>query len=193
MIPSLDEIFSSLRGMWRLLWGDADGLNDLNLTIEGFWRSFFVMVLIMPFVLGSASGTDAILDLNPAATPVDVGLVGHIFMMVVSWIIMALLMIPILMVLRLSDKYVVFITAWNWRHAIDVLLYLPPALLVGAGILDPQIGAVFLFIGLFAALIYSWWVTKVSLATTGGVAAGVVVVQGISEIILSLILMKLIA
>ena len=47
-MPSLQEITASIYGAWRLALLDRSGMNWFNHSIEGFWRSFFVALLIAP-------------------------------------------------------------------------------------------------------------------------------------------------
>ena len=42
------EIQSGLTGAWRLMMGRADGLRLLDLTADGFWNSFFAIIVALP-------------------------------------------------------------------------------------------------------------------------------------------------
>ena len=55
MIPGQQEIIRSLTGAWLLAKRDTSALNYFNLSIEGFWRSFSAMVLVLPILILSAS------------------------------------------------------------------------------------------------------------------------------------------
>jgi len=43
-----DEIRESLAGAWQVMKGDPDGLDRMDNSVEGFWRSFGVFFLIVP-------------------------------------------------------------------------------------------------------------------------------------------------
>ena len=47
-MPDRQEVLSALYGAYRLAWFDVSGMTFLNLTVEGFWRSFFAAVLVAP-------------------------------------------------------------------------------------------------------------------------------------------------
>lgn len=190
MIPSLDEFLSSLHGMWRMLFGDPEGLNQLNLTIEGFWRSFFVAVVVFPIALGAAAGMQRVVAANEMIDAPSIGLAGQTFSYILHWLCFILLMIPVSKFLGLSSRFVVFITVWNWRHLIDAVLILPAGLLGGAGLLSPEFALLLFMFGLCAALVFGWYVAKVALQTTGGVAAAIIILEGITDLLLDFALLK---
>ncbi|TMJ39075.1 MAG: hypothetical protein E6G89_10865 [Alphaproteobacteria bacterium] len=51
----VEEGLAAMRGCWRLMWRDPLADEDFNLTIEGFWRSFAMvlplLVLVYPLFL----------------------------------------------------------------------------------------------------------------------------------------------
>ena len=47
-MPDREEVLSGLYGAYRLAWFDVSGMTLFNLTVEGFWRSFFAAVLVVP-------------------------------------------------------------------------------------------------------------------------------------------------
>ncbi|MER9338061.1 hypothetical protein NKJ06_29550, partial [Mesorhizobium sp. M0293] len=48
---SADETQASLTGAWRLMLGKTDGLRLLDLSADGFWNSFFAIVVAAPALL----------------------------------------------------------------------------------------------------------------------------------------------
>ena len=48
MIPDQQEVIRSIYGAWRLPWLDRSGMGHFNLSVDGFWRSFFAAVLVAP-------------------------------------------------------------------------------------------------------------------------------------------------
>ena len=64
-MPDREEVLSALYGAYRLAWFDVAGMAHFNLTVDGFWRSFFAAVLVAPAYailvgLQVASGEEAI-------------------------------------------------------------------------------------------------------------------------------------
>ncbi|MER8604599.1 transporter, partial [Mesorhizobium sp. M1233] len=48
---SADETYASLAGAWRLMLGKADGFRLLDLSADGFWNSFFAIVVAAPALI----------------------------------------------------------------------------------------------------------------------------------------------
>ena len=46
-----DETQASLIGAWRLMLGKVDGLRLLDLSADGFWNSFFAIVIAAPALI----------------------------------------------------------------------------------------------------------------------------------------------
>ena len=50
-MPSAEEIQQYLTGAWRMMLGKADGLRLLDLSADGFWNSFFAIVIALPALI----------------------------------------------------------------------------------------------------------------------------------------------
>ncbi len=50
-MPSAEEIQLYLTGAWRMMMGKADGLRLLDLSADGFWNSFFAIVIALPALI----------------------------------------------------------------------------------------------------------------------------------------------
>src|SRR6185436_3395517 len=47
-VTLVEEGLAAMRGCWRLIWRDPRADADFNLTIDGFWRSF---AMVLPVLL----------------------------------------------------------------------------------------------------------------------------------------------
>ena len=47
-MPSAEEIQQYLTGAWRMMMGKPDGLRLLDLSADGFWNSFFAIIVALP-------------------------------------------------------------------------------------------------------------------------------------------------
>lgn len=47
-MPSVEDIQRYLTGAWRMMLGKTDGLRLLDLSADGFWNSFFAIVVALP-------------------------------------------------------------------------------------------------------------------------------------------------
>ena len=52
-MPSANEIQAGLTGAWRMMLGRSDGIGLLDLSADGFWNSFFAMIVALPPLLSS--------------------------------------------------------------------------------------------------------------------------------------------
>ena len=175
LIPSRAEIARSLTGAWRLLLLDPGAMRQFDISIGGFWRSFFAALLVAPlYVLRGL--------LDPAAIEVEAAGVGHavgqVLAYVLAWAAFPVAMIFIARFLDLRSAYVGFIVALNWARVLQAVLLVAvsgAAAVAGAGsdfLTVTAIGAV---------LAYQWVVTRTALATTGPVAAALVIIDALLE------------
>ena len=56
---------ANLSGAWDVMNGRAEGLNKFDLTIDGFWRSFGAIVLILPVALIALASERVVLPARP--------------------------------------------------------------------------------------------------------------------------------
>ena len=47
-MPSGDDIQAYLAGAWRLMMGKPDGVRALDVSADGFWNSFFAILVAFP-------------------------------------------------------------------------------------------------------------------------------------------------
>jgi hypothetical protein len=171
-MPDRGEVISSLYGACRLALMDRSGLAYLNLTFEGFWRSFFAAVLAAPgFALLAAQ------KLAARPEPLDPGWATLVQLLAygLSWAAFPLAAVMLTRLLGLSQNYVALIVALNWSAVVQLVVFLA-ALLLGLalpGLLDQLI----MMLVTCGILFYQWFVTRSALQTTGGVALMLVLVD----------------
>jgi len=65
-VPSLDEVFYYLRGIWMMVRNDPAGLQYLDITMRGVWRSFWSYAYAIPAMAFLwAAQRNAYLSVNP--------------------------------------------------------------------------------------------------------------------------------
>ena len=171
-MPGTAEIARSLTGAWRLLRFDASGMNFFDLSIDGFWRSFFAAVIALPmyilFVAVSFDGTDAGLF-------VFVLVKGIAY--VAGWAAFPIAMIGIARLLGLTQNYVAFIVAANWAGVLQSAVFVPVNLVAATGALASDGGAFLYLATLVIVLVYQWFIARTALQTTVTVASAVVLID----------------
>ena len=175
LIPSWAEIVRSLNGAWRLLLLDASGMGRFDVSTGGFWRSFFAAVLVAPLYILRGL-------IDPAAAEADAaGLgpaLGAVLTYVLVWAAFPIAMIFIARFLDLCQAYVGFIVALNWARVLQAVLLVAVS---GAAGLAGAPSDFLTLTAIAAVLAYQWVVTRTALATTGTVAAALVIIDALLE------------
>ncbi len=176
---SLDHIRRSLGAAWRLFLHDEDGMEAFDTSYEGFWASFWTIALTAPLYLFTlllepmvlaAAGPDAPAPPASQATFLVSELTGY----VLSWIAFPVVMIYITKLLRLGQRYVPLIVAYNWTVMLLSLIALPPHILFALGLISLE-SLVILSVVVFTLSIYvRWLVVRIALFTSGVTAFGIV-------------------
>lgn len=173
-MPSGEEIQLYLTGVWRMMLGRADGLKLLDLSADGFWNSFFAMVVaIPPLVVAWVSFAN---DLS--ALGGDFGNRLSIVLRLATldfstWVIPLAVLAAVARPAGVSDRFVHIVVSGNWASALLAWIMLPPSLL---GLFLPQatdannlLSLVFFVI----AMVLSWRVTNVAIGRGPTIASAV--------------------
>lgn len=164
-----------------LLFGKPGALGRFDVSLEGFWRSFAAIVLVLPsFAISLMAVWRGQMERLPAEA-VDVPWLGFVLERVVSlglaWVALPLVLALIAGRLGLSGRYVPFIVARNWAEPVVSAFYAVPALFYAAGFIDSDVAAFISLPVLFVALHYLYRIARQTLGATISLAIGVVVLD----------------
>ena len=130
-MPSLQDIFHYLSGVWMLMTGRREGMNKLDLSADGFWNSFWAIIVAFPVLLFwwatelGEYGIEA-LDLS--------GRLSIVLRLAVSdltaWILPLILLIPVVRLAGCADRFVAIVVGSNWGSALINWLLLPMLILM---------------------------------------------------------------
>ncbi|RWH75102.1 MAG: transporter [Mesorhizobium sp.] len=173
---SSDETYASLTGAWRLMLGKADGLRQLDLSADGFWNSFFAIVVAAPaLIVGWVGLANEIGDPNAFAgrfsmlirlATVDIG----------AWVLPLVGLALVAPRAGIGGRFVHYVVASNWASAIIAWLMLPAAL-IRLFLPSTNEFAVLASLLLFAlSMILTWRMTNVAIGR--GAAVGTAVFAG---------------
>ncbi|CDX53298.1 conserved membrane hypothetical protein [Mesorhizobium plurifarium] len=126
---SADETYASLAGAWRLMFGKADGLRLLDLSADGFWNSFFAIIVAAPaLIVGWVGIANEIGDPDAFA-----GRLGMLIRLATvdlgSWVLPLVVLALVAPRAGIGGRFVHYVVASNWTSAIIAWLMLPSALL----------------------------------------------------------------
>ncbi len=159
-MPDRQEVFSSLYGAYRLAWFDASGMNYFNISVEGFWRSFFVAVLMAPIFILSI-GQDV---MTPEGGFSFWVLIVHLSVYGISWVIFPLVAFFVTDLLSLGHRFTALVVAVNWT---SVLTF---GLLTIVALVQQSIADLVLMAITTGLIVYHWFVIKTALETTTSIA-----------------------
>ncbi|TIT02834.1 transporter [Mesorhizobium sp.] len=173
---SSDETYASLTGAWRLMLGKADGLRLLDISADGFWNSFFAIVVAVPaLIVGWVGLANEIGDPDAFAgrfsmlirlATVDIG----------AWVLPLVGLALIAPRAGIGGRFVHYVVASNWASAITAWMMLPAAL-IRLFLPSTNEFAVLASLLLFAlSMVLTWRMTNIAIGR--GAAVGTAVFAG---------------
>ena len=182
-----DDVWNSLRGSWRLFLRDTGGFDDFDLSVNGFWRSFAVIIPIAPvYLYAIAVQTGLEVPGQPAPEPAAMDLTA--MGLVAQWFAWPIVMAVVAHFAGLTTNYVRYIVVYNWSSILVMLAQLAPVLLLTLGPSFIGIGSILLFAVYALVLYYRWYIAQTSLETTSAMAWALV----LGDLVLSIGIAKLI-
>jgi hypothetical protein len=145
MTPTLAQLIAAVQGAWRLMLWDKEGLTRFDMTIEGFWRSFYAPAAALPAVILVHVAHLMMMNetalLNPDAGLPETPTTGLYLAIKTSGYIGEVILFPVLMVfisrrMAMSANYLPYIIAWNWVNALIIGVLAVPHLLYLAGVIS---------------------------------------------------------
>lgn len=129
MMPSADDIQTYLAGVWKLMNGRSEGLRQLDLSIDGFWNSFFAILVALPALgVGWVSFANELAGGDPFAYRLWI-LAKLAVVDMVSWVGPIIVFAAVAKPVGLVDRFVPYVVASNWASAAFAWLLLPPSLI----------------------------------------------------------------
>lgn len=122
------DIYTSITAAWRLMMGKPDGLRMLDLSADGFWNSFFAIVVSLPaLALGWVARAQELSGSVPFGRLSTVLRLATVDM--AAWILPVIVLGLVARVAGLANRFVPYVVATNWGSVIVIWIMLPPALL----------------------------------------------------------------
>jgi hypothetical protein len=163
-MPPAQHIQQYLTGAWRLMMGKPDGLRLLDISADGFWNSFFAIVIALPAL--AASWIAVANDMGQAADIAEGRLSVVLRLAIVdlgAWVLplgaLALAVRPA----GIADRLVHYVVATNWGTALIVWLMLPVALVRLFAPSEGDLASALSAILILATLVLSWRLTNAAI------------------------------
>ncbi len=178
------EAVRGLKACWRLVCMDEGGLDDLDLSSDGFWNSFAAIILVAPLYLySSAAGARLATPPQP-----ERHWFSALALLVLLWVMWPWVMVTVARIIGRQQHYVRYIVAYNWSSVYVIAALVPVLLLQQAGILDAVIAALVSFCIIVWSLYYRWFVAKIALEVPTMAAVTLVFADLAMSIMVSVVL-----
>lgn len=170
-----DDVTRSLAASWRLLRADAKALPDLDLSRDGFWRSYLALILTIPSMIPVLAAERALAGLSNSGGLFDSpGLLSA----VVTAELLAILAVPALLIalappLVSSPRFTGFIIAWNWAGIVSAGLMAVPAAVFALGWSNPGVATIQCLGFATIVLRLRYCVARAAFGAEGGVAGAI--------------------
>lgn len=173
-MPSGDEIQAYLAGAWRLMMGKPDGVRALDVSADGFWNSFFAILVAFPALSVSWAALAAELSEEGLGSRYSI-LLRLAVIDVVAWVLPLLVLGLVARPAGILDRYPHFVVASNWASALLAWLMLPAGLLNLFAPEASDLNNTVSLVVFLAALVLSWRLTNAVLVKGAVVASAVFV------------------
>ena len=170
------EIQNGLTGSWRLMFGNSEGLKLLDLSADGFWNSFFAMIVAAPALfLGWLAYANDIAP-GPDLTALRYAMIPKLAIIDCAlWVIPLVLLALSVKSVGIADRFAAYVVASNWGSAAVCWLTVPLPIL---RLVTPATGESFVLVSLvvhIATLVLGWRLTNASIGRGAALATGVFV------------------
>lgn len=140
MLPGPAEIERALTGTVKLMRRDPAGRFLFDTSLDGFWRSFLVIVIALPLLLPAVLADRAYVLAHPEPGAVVVS--ATVFYLIeaasvlLGWIAFPLVMLPIARWYGLGNRYVSYIAVHNWATLLPLIPFSAAAVLYLVGLIS---------------------------------------------------------
>lgn len=183
-----EEVERSLTASWRLLKHDVQGLQNYDVSIEGFWRSFGAVILALPAFVLQMAGQWRMLDapggLSPASLDQTWFLTVQAIGMASNWLVWPGVAMLFARLLAVEGRYVAYMVAYNWSSVLTSTILAAPMALFLAGLALPAHAFAFTLAFLCVILHFRWFTARNVLGVSGGVAAVIVAADAMLTLVI---------
>jgi len=176
-------IINSLKGAWKIVQFSPKAMDYIDVSSEGFWKSFWAIALIIPvflFTLTSSGNTE-----------VPQPYLSSTIYLITALPLTAVVMYYFTRFMKISENYIPMIIAYNWLNALSFNIIVVTGLILDMVISGSQstlfIQALMQFY--FGALV-TWFMYKISLKIGGFLAFGVLIFEILFNRVYQVLLMK---
>lgn len=184
-----DEISRSTHAALDLFRGDRQALRRLDVSYDGFWRSFQVIVLLLPMIgvlmLSERAYLLAQLPLVEETFPSGPFMASRLVSVALDWIAFPVALAFLARPLALEKRYVPIVVALNWAALVAAVPVAVPHMLVLLGLIGNELAALLNIIVLALVLRYEYQVIRIAGNVQPPMAIGLVALDFLLGVALS--------
>ncbi len=172
MLPSRAEIQQSLEAALLLARGDRSALEGFDFSFEGFWKSFFAALIVLPLYL-----IVLVDQYQNSASEFDIARVAAVesFSYVLGWILFPILGVFVVQAFDRRPRYVPLVVVNNWGAVPQAALLVIAILIAGFFGRQSDMTAFLMSVTILITLTYQWYIIRVSLEISGLLALGILI------------------
>jgi hypothetical protein len=183
------ELRNGFSGSWKILKGDPQGMRHFDVSVDGFWRSFGLIVpLLVPVLVGVAAERSLILS-RTGMDPRDFPNLLFVAMQLVSyagaWFGFPLLLAAIAGPLGISGRYSPLVVARNWSSVLGIVPFFVSTLLYAVGLISAQGLGLLTLLSLIFNLYLGYQVTRIAALVQPPAAVGIVALDLVFTLLLA--------
>jgi hypothetical protein len=173
-MPDAGTIQRSLAGAWRLMTGKSDGLRLLDISVDGFWDSFFAIAVALPALLvGWMLAADQVAA-DPLVADSRLSLVLKLALIDLAvWIVPIAGFVAVAGPAGLGPRVTQLVVAYNWGEALFAWITLPVALVFLFVDLEQQLADGIMLIVFLGLAVLSWRLVTTALGRGPGTGSAV--------------------
>ena len=185
-----EEITRSLTGAWELFLDRPGAMRLFDVSIDGFWRSFAAVLLVIPSYAFAVLADRQIAAMDPSA-PVQGGgafIAESIFGLGLDWIALPVILALLARPLGITSRYTSFVVARNWGAVLGALPFGVIGLLSVLGLVGGELASLLMFAALIVLLRYNYLIARRSLDASLGFAIAIVILDFVVSLTIALAL-----
>lgn len=174
-MPDATEIQRNFTGAWRLMMGRSDGMRLLDTSAEGFWDSFFAIVVAAPaLAVGWIASANDFHGFDAGASRMSIVLRLAIIDLAV-WVVPVIALMLVVHRVGLADRFSHYVVSNNWASALLVWMMLPPSILRLVAPSTADFASLLSLVFFIGSMVLSWRQTNAALNKGPAVATALYV------------------
>ena len=173
-----DEIVQSLTGAWKLFIDRPDAMHYFDVSIDGFWRSFAAILLVLPAYVILMIAERIVILSEPIVDPVfgeAAFVTNNSFILILDWIALPIILALVAGPLGVGRNYASYIVARNWCAVLATAPFGVLAILSLIGLIPGGVASVLMLVALIVVIRYYYMITRRALGADVGLAIGIVI------------------